>query len=91
MLGALNSTNPCPVIALQHDGIDVPDEDGEEDGNQPDILAPRVEPNHDGQANDKTAQVTNSFHLVRASHSIAELKSLTFLKLGLESLRLLFQ
>ena len=52
MLGALDSPNPCPVIALQHDGIDIPDEDDEENGNQPGILAPRIEPNHNGQAND---------------------------------------
>ncbi|HEY4232665.1 MAG TPA: hypothetical protein VGM76_04535 [Lacipirellulaceae bacterium] len=53
----LDSPNPCPVITLQHDGIDIPDEDGEENGNQPSIFVPEIEPYHYSQANDKTAQV----------------------------------
>jgi hypothetical protein len=53
----LDSPNPRPVITLQHDGIHIPDEDGEEYDNQPGVLIPRIEPSHDRQANGKTAQV----------------------------------
>jgi hypothetical protein len=53
----LDSPNPRPVIALQHDGINIPDEDGEKYGTQPGVLTPRIEPSHDSQANGKTAQV----------------------------------
>lgn len=53
----LDSPDPGPVVALQHDGINIPDEDGEKNGNQPSVLVLEIEPCHDHQANDKTAQV----------------------------------
>jgi hypothetical protein len=53
----LDSSNPCPVVTLQHDGINIPDEDGEENDTQPSILGLEIEPYHYHQANDKTAQV----------------------------------
>jgi hypothetical protein len=53
----LDSPNPCPVITLQHDGIDIPDQHSEENGCQPSILVTETEPYHYGQAYNKTAQV----------------------------------
>jgi hypothetical protein len=53
----LDSPDPCPVVTLQHDGINIPDEHGEENDNKPGILVLEIEPCHDNQANDKTAQV----------------------------------